>query len=331
MPAGRRGLVVLGWHNVEGTWCFPSGRRGGPAALERQLRFLRRAANVVPLADGLAALADGRPLSRAVAITFDDGYADNLRLAAPLLDRLALPATFFLAPGFLSGQTEAWWEVLAWAFTRTTRSAVEWEGERFLVADGPTRRQAFGHVAERLKRRSRAERERSVEGLVHRLAPSGTPGQLFLDWAGARELARRPGVAIGSHSMHHAILSEETAEDQHADLRESRRRLEDELSVEVTLLAYPNGGERDFDATTVSAAEAAGYLHALTMVPGVNRSATPVYGIRRFLVQPEAGRQGLGGVARSAVSTAARSVARRWGQTWTQSMPATRGKRSRRP
>ncbi len=134
-------LLVLGWHNVASTWLFPSNSGAGPKGMERQLRFLRRSTNVVDLREALAALTTGRPLPpRAVAITFDDGYRDQLELAVPMLERLGLPATFFLVPGLLDRTVPAWWEELAWTFTRATRRSVVWEGRTLALADAAERR-----------------------------------------------------------------------------------------------------------------------------------------------------------------------------------------------
>lgn len=313
-------LLVFSWHNVEGSWCFPSAPGSGLRGLTQQLRFLRRAANVVPLASALRALASGEPLPpRAVAVTFDDGYRDNLELAVPLLQRLALPATFFLVPGILSGVTTPWWEVLAWAFAGTPRDSLAWEGEELSLGEAASRHASFFHVGERLKRRSRVARERATEELVTLLAPEG-PGptrELFLDWDGARELVRR-GFTVGSHSLRHAILSEEEPAEQRRDLAEARRQLEDELSVPVELLAYPNGTERDYDATTIAAARAAGHLAALTTRDGWNDPRTPPFELRRFVVYPERGVVGLGVVARRLAHSEARQ-----GRAWTHRFSRT--------
>src|SRR4051812_23337545 len=95
-------LLVLCYHNVDPTWSFPARRRAGRLGLERQLRLLKRLATVVPLETAVGALAEGRSLPpRAVALTFDDGYRDNLTVAVPMLQQLELPATFFLVPGLL--------------------------------------------------------------------------------------------------------------------------------------------------------------------------------------------------------------------------------------
>src|SRR5690349_9090397 len=123
-------LIVLGWHNVEGTWCFPSAPGSGTRGLERQLRTLHSLANIVRLERALSDLTEGRPLPRrAVALTFDDGYRDNLAIAGPLLAKLGLPATCFLVPHALSGQVVPWWERLAWAFAQARAKRIDWEGQ----------------------------------------------------------------------------------------------------------------------------------------------------------------------------------------------------------
>jgi peptidoglycan/xylan/chitin deacetylase (PgdA/CDA1 family) len=291
--AGRT-LVVFGWHSVGPTWFTPSPRRTALRGLERQLRGLRAGFSVVPLGEALERLESGGHLPRrAAAITFDDGYRDNLELAAPLLRRLGLPATFFLVPSLLDG-ARAWWEVVAWAFARSSRDELAWEGGRWPLAGLARRRAAMAEVCERLKPRDRAARDRAVDELVEGLAPRGAHGDgLFLDWDGARRLARVPGAEIGSHSRHHEILSRESAAAQVADLAEARRRLMRELDLPVLGLAYPNGTRADYDERTVAAARAAGHRWAITSETGVNRAGTPAYELRRAMVSPGEGAAGL--------------------------------------
>ncbi len=291
-------LVVLGWHNVEPTWCFPAAPGKGAAGLAEQLAFLRRTCNVVPLDAALRALGEGRPLPpRAVAVTFDDGYRDNLELAVPLLERLQLPATFFLVPELLSGIARPWWETIAWVLSRSRHDAITWEGRTVSLRGAAERRAANLVISAQLKRHDQAGREAAIAELTGRCQPdpepgAGDPRSLFMDWGGARALVRR-GFEVASHSHHHAILAMERPEEQVRDLAESRRWLQRELDVPVSLLAYPNGLEGDYDAGTIEAARAAGYSHAVTTIGGWNRPGTPAYEIHRFVQQPERGTRGL--------------------------------------
>jgi peptidoglycan/xylan/chitin deacetylase (PgdA/CDA1 family) len=280
-------LLILTWHNVDASWSYPCPRGAGAPGLVRQLRQLARVATVVPLESALDALVAGRPLPpRAVALTFDDGYQDNIDLAVPMLEWLGLPATFFLVPGILSGEVKPWWEVLGWAFTRSRHATVDWGGRR-LPTRGQAGRRSLRWAEERLKTLDRNGRDRMVAELRDRLEPVGTTdvGDLFLDWDCARQLVRR-GFTVGSHSMHHAILSRETDDEQAQDLAASRRALETALDVPVHLLAYPNGSRVDYDAGTVRAAERAGYAHALTVRPGLNDRSTPTHELRRVVLEP---------------------------------------------
>lgn len=301
-------LLVLCWHSVEGTWASPVEPATGAEGLERQLRLLRRVARIVPLGDGLRMLRAGRLGPRAVALTFDDGYRDVLDAAVPVLRRLGLPATAFLVPGFLSGEDEAWWETLGWAFTATASSSVAWEGDTYPLGDRSERQASVRRVATRLKSLSRVERTTSIERLVDALAPEGSrPGrELFLDWEGARALAAA-GVEVGAHSAHHAILSREAPEAQRSDLAGCRRRLEEGLGAEVRLLAYPNGAEHDYDATTIEAARDAGFSHAMTTRQGWNRAHTAPFEIRRLVASAARGPRGLASSLRAWLAPTASS------------------------
>lgn len=279
--------MVLGWHNVEGSWCFPSGPGVGTRGLRRQLAVLRRATNIVPLRAALRDLAAGRPLPpRALAITFDDGYRDNLTIAGPMLRRIGIPATCFLVPGILSGEVVPWWERLGWAFRQARAGRLEWEGRAWQLS-GDGNRAAFRDVAEPLKRRDRAAREASTDALVELLEPSGRyrADEQFLDWDGARELAGY--MELGSHTMHHCIMSEESAAAQKGDLAESRAALCERLGGEFDVLAYPNGTAADYDAATIAGCAAAGYEFAVTTQGGWNDADTPPYEIRRWVMNPE--------------------------------------------
>lgn len=297
-------LLVLGWHNVESTWCFPARPDTGPRGLARQLRILRRVANVVPLAAALADLSAGRPLPpRAVAITFDDGYRDNLTLAAPLLRELELPATCFLVPGFLGRTTRAWWEELASAVASARAPEIIWEGRAHHLRTPAERDAATRALSDGLKAKDRAAREATVDGLIGLLDPTRnySVDEHFMDWDEALKL--REHMEIGSHSLHHAILSQESVERQVTDLASARTQLQDQLGVDAPVLAYPNGTAADYTAETVRAARQAGHTHAVTTRRGLNRVVTPPFEVRRTVMAPERGSSDLRKLLRDVLFT----------------------------
>ncbi len=284
-------LLIVAWHNAGPSWAFPAPPGAALAGLGRQIRALRRWGTVVPLAATLDDLTSGTPLPpRAVALTFDDGYRDNLDIVLPLLEAEGVPATFYLVPGLLDGIVDPWWETLSWAITAARAPEVQW-GEHRIPADlGDP---AIGPVFEALKLLDADARGVAVTEIVSQLEPVGASGieRLFMGWDDARRLRGR--VEIGSHTMTHPILARESPAAQHAELAGARDRLERELEVDVPTLAYPNGTPVDYDATTLDAARAAGHRHAVTTIPGWNRPNTEALELRRFVLNPARGLDGL--------------------------------------
>lgn len=282
-------LTVFGWHNVQPTWCFPN-RRSGTRGLVKQLHALKRLANPVDLNSGLAALAAGEKLPpRAVALCWDDGYRDNLEVAVPILEELELPSSFFLVPALLDGKSMAWWETVGWAFERTTMDSIVWQGRRFETSRSQ-RRSSYNQASDVLLSLTHAERTAAVEELVDLLAPEGTSGveSMFMDWDGARELVAR-GFDVGSHTMRHVNLANESDEDQFEDLRDSRTTLEGALGVPISTVAYPHGQPNAVSSVTRDSASMAGYRFALTTRAGCNRPGTPATEIRRIMLDPATG------------------------------------------
>ena len=134
---------------LSGCWCWP-----GTTSRPRRSSPPRRAARSpgssgssarcavwrgwCPSTPALRALADGRPLpARAAALTFDDGYRDNLELLVPALQRLGLPATVYLVPGLIERSARPWWETLAWAFRNAREPALERDGAPLPAGDRP--------------------------------------------------------------------------------------------------------------------------------------------------------------------------------------------------
>lgn len=305
-----RRLLVLGWHNIDPTPFYPAAPGTGRRGFARQLALVEKLGTVVPLDEAVTALAEGRSLPpRAIALTFDDGYADWLDAAVPELDRRGMHGTFFLVSDILSGRIGAWWEELADAFDRATAPTLEWDGRTLPLATPEDRRTAQAAVAADLKLVDRETRVASVHRVAAAIAPPAPDrAPLFLDWAGARALAAT-GHGIGSHTVTHPILSRETPSAQTRELVDSRQALEEGLARTVDLLAYPNGNAGDYDDTTLTRTAAAGYRAAVTTRPGIASSSVSPFEMRRVVLTPHDDLRALIGKVARKGSGVARKVA----------------------
>ena len=126
---GRTGVVVA-FHRVHedrDVYGLSVDRR----TFRQYCEFFRRHFRVLPLGELVAKLERGEPIDRHLAITFDDGYRDNFDNAVPVLEKLSLPATFFVVSQWIGSNVVPWWEAQG-----TRRTWMTWEHVRELRKRG---------------------------------------------------------------------------------------------------------------------------------------------------------------------------------------------------
>jgi len=218
--------VILMYHSVcpeaQERWVAPRNRMP-VARFEAQMRFLARRRRVLSLDALLEALERERPLpAGAVLLTFDDGYRDNLTVAAPILARHGLPATLYLATGYVERGQNQWADVLYAALRGRTRDGLRLsDGAELDLRDPGERSRAYRALVDRLLVADLAERDAILADAVAQLAPDDAPERMTLRWQEVQELERvHPGMNLGIHTRDHLDL---TARAQDAALAEIRR------------------------------------------------------------------------------------------------------------
>lgn len=253
---------------------------------------VRAGATPVTVREGLARLARGEA-GHAVAFTFDDGYADNVTRALPVLEGCGAKATFYLAAGLMETRTAPWWDELAFVLERAGRPAARLAiggADLALETGTPAGRRAALRALLPLLRVPPAEQRARLGALRDALgAPGPAPCELA-DWPLARRLAAA-GMEIGAHTMTHPFLTLLPPDEQRREIAESVALAAARTGAEVTGLAYPVG---DHDDRTVEAARAAGLAYAVTTRAGdVAPGADAFRLVRRAL--PEGASLGPGG------------------------------------
>jgi peptidoglycan/xylan/chitin deacetylase (PgdA/CDA1 family) len=252
------------------------------AVFAGQMAHIARHYRVLTAEDLAARLQGGRVPRNALAITFDDGYRDNLTHAAPILKRLGLPATIFLVTGHIDTPRVLWFDRLAMAFKSATARRVELADGRVLsLGTVGDRLAALDTALALLKRLSDDERSASVEGLIASLRPNPErPKRLMLSWDEVDAL-RGLGFSIGAHTVTHPILSRLTPARAWEEIHGSKLAIEKALGEPVRAFAYPNGRPDDYNETVTRLVHDAGFTCALTTRRGLNDTDTPVLELRR--------------------------------------------------
>lgn len=253
------------------------------AEFERSMRWVRDTFNVIPLEEGIAGLQGGRLPARALAITFDDGYANNETLAAPVLARLGLHATFFIATGFLDGG-RMFNDTVVEAVRAVRAHEIDLEPlglGRHATADDAQKRAAIAAILEQVKYRPVVERRLLSERIAHALG-AAPPDDLMMRSEQVHRLARM-GFALGGHTVEHPILARLGADAARREIVDGHRRVQELADGPVRLFAYPNGRpERDYTAETVRLVREAGFAGAVSTSPGAARVGSDPYQIPRF-------------------------------------------------
>ena len=253
------------------------------AEFEHRMRWLQRHFNVIPLADAAARLSSGTLPARPLAITFDDGYADNQQIAAPILSKLGLPATFFIATGYLDGGRMFNDSIIA-ALRGCKRSDLDLTelglGIHPLASLGQ-RRHSISVLLPQVKRLDPARRATSVERICQ-IAEVAAPDDLMMTSSQVAALARA-GFGIGAHTVNHPILAGLETAAARDEIQLGRRRLEEITGSAVRLFAYPNGRPGDdYTVHTAALVRQLGFTAAFTTAHGVARAGADVFQLPRF-------------------------------------------------
>lgn len=219
---------------------FHGTPRNRARRLERALRYLKRQFDVVALGSLMDALESPiAPLRRKVVLTFDDGWRNNLEVAYPILQRLGLPATFFVCPGLIERGQWLWNHEARQRLLRLSSLAG-------ISADtgGPAEVEPFIEWMKGLDLPSRNIVEERIRAATPDFAPTDGERHEFdlARWDELRRLDPRI-VTIGSHTLSHPILTNLESQEMEIEVAQSRRMLETRLRRTVDLFAYPNGAQ----------------------------------------------------------------------------------------
>ena len=295
--------IILMYHRVAELPADPQLLAVRPARFAEQLEVLRADFRPRSLSDLLSGLHDGRFGRRTVVITMDDGYADNLVAAKPLLERFAIPATVFVATDYIGRVREFWWDELERLLLqpghlpqvvrlRLDGRSPTWEmGEAAEYSPDDYERDRWWHVDQDYDPGPRQRVYRALYQLLHQLPdadkwalldelrllvgaePGGRATHRTLTPDELVRLADGGLIEIGAHTATHPALAGIPLAKQRQEIEGSKAMLEATLNRPISSFAYPHGS---YGEDTVCAVADAGFNCACTSDPQrVARSSNP--------------------------------------------------------
>jgi peptidoglycan/xylan/chitin deacetylase (PgdA/CDA1 family) len=294
------GLVVLMLHRLRDE-PDPYPLSMSNAGFRQLVRWLRKRNALVGLEDGLHALSELQQPRVNYAITFDDGYRDNLGLLDLQGRREAVPAVVYVATGHVGGEP-IWAYRLQHAVEARTRDRLDLGAlglGHFDLSEVMDRERLYALLPQRLKRLEPHELEACVDGIAEQTQPQPpSSGSEMLDWPDIRTLDAH-GVRIGAHTRHHVLLSRVDAHAARAEILGSQADIAEATDLPPAHFAYPNGGAGDFSERDVRIVREAGFATAVTSIEGTNRPGVDPYRILRHNVHENRYRSPSGRLSRA--------------------------------
>ncbi len=300
--------VILAYHRVGASdrargAAWSNGFEGGVSALrfEEQMRFIRSEMTPLSLLDLADRVRQGEPLPpRAIVVTFDDGYRDNYLHALPILSRYRIPATVFVATGYVDSGRMYWWDQVFAMFRETRLQAVDVRalpvhpalaspgggGTVMSLASGADKEQASEEVIQRMRWLPPEQLPEALTALRTALQtrdPEAMGSDLLLTWAQISEM-RGQGIAFDAHTHSHrnlALLTESEVEDE---LRTSRAILESKLGETIAGLAYPWGLQGTYNDAVKRIAQRLGFRYGCIIGRGTVASGVDLFELARTTV-----------------------------------------------
>ena len=253
------------------------------AQFDAQVAWITRWFTVLPLADAVQRLQQGSLPPGSAAITFDDGYADNLQHAEPVLRRHGASATLFVATGFLDGGC-MWNDRVIEAVRRTRQTELDLPGllpTPLPVTDLAQRRAAITQLIGRIKYLPMQARDMAVADVL-RAAAVAVPDDLMLTSDALRRW-HAAGQQVGAHTVNHPILAQLADDAARDEIARGRDALQAMLDTRIGLFAYPNGRPgSDYLPVHVDMVRALGFDAAVSTSWGAASVRSPIHELPRF-------------------------------------------------
>ena len=281
-------VIVLLYHRVAELASDPELLAVSPDNFRAQMRYLKETFPLVRFEDDWGKLSHP-----AVAVTFDDGYADNALAALPILEEIGVPATFFVTTGPVAEQTRFWWHELervvlgSGSFPPGVTLEVRGRKKSWPTAGDAQRLAFYRDLVEIMKDADAEERDSRLAQLRLFAGDEDRPCALHraMTVDELRVLSRSELVTVGAHTVTHSRLAALSPEAQREEIAASKTKLQEWLDREVTTFSYPYGKRSDYGARSVALCREAGFAKAAANFPGQAHRWSDPYQIPRHLVR----------------------------------------------
>lgn len=253
-------------------------------SFDKQISILNKVFNILPLNEAITKLKSGKLPSRPACITFDDGYADNVTYALPILKRHNVQATFFIATAFLNGGRMFNDTIIhSIRHSRFTEIDLSELGlGKYKLETLKEKTNAIDAILKQVKYLPIEEREFTAMKLAKQITDIELPTSLMMNTKQLLEL-RDSGMTIGGHTANHPILAKLDIISSSREILEGKEYLESVLGHRVNFFAYPNGkANKDYLSEHINIVRNMGFEAAFSTQAGASTRKSDYFQLPRY-------------------------------------------------
>ena len=238
---------VLSEYQINGLSIQP-GMYVTKETFQKHIRFLKNNFNVLSLNVLLRRLIDRQDLTQCCCITFDDGWLDNYNNVFPILKTFKIPATIFLATGFINTNRWFWPDEMAFYLTKLYNKKDIDDNlpdtlKEFLekvVIKNESKADWIDRCIGKAKLFNHAQRNMLIRDMKQFI--NKKPGErLLMNWAEVKEMYESGLISFGAHTANHELLDKIKINKAYIEVLDSIKHIENRIGEKINLFAYPNG------------------------------------------------------------------------------------------
>lgn len=258
----------------------------------KYLRFLKKNSNIMSLDEIAYSLQNNYNLpSNACALTFDDGFENNYTVAAPILDDLNIPVTFYFSTDFIENNSMSWIDKIEYCLENTKKGTISlpWLKKSINFNNDRSKISILNQIRKNVKQNFKIKTNKLVESIFNQCNLKD-PKKLdnFLDkkinWKQVKNLRRNSLFKIGGHSHNHLSLGSLSKKDVNFQINKSFELFKKRAGIKLTNYSYPEGAKIDYNNYIINVLKTKGIKICPTAIAGVNKMNTDLFNLKRIML-----------------------------------------------
>lgn len=290
-------LKILLYHGVSSEKSVgienSSGKHIGTDIFKKQMAYLSTNCNVISMDEVVFNYRNKLSYpENAVAITFDDGFRNNVTEAMPILEKFNIPATFYVSAGVINTDIMFWVDMIEDCLNNSQRSVITigLDNEKTFDLKSQSKKiNVLQEIKSYCKNAKSIEKDRVIKNLIQETqwTPMVHSSKNYekMSWEELRFLASKKLFTIGGHSLYHDILSSFDDDKRlESDIKLSIDLLKYNLKMPIVHYAYPEGQANHFNSKIISLLNKYGIVCSPSAINGINDETYDLFNLRRTMV-----------------------------------------------